>query len=190
MGKDDNRTETGKRSNTAMDIDALSGDGDVNNGLRRDHMAVQPGGMHGGGRVRDEESLEAQMTSGGWRIHNQSGAPVCASALRALREKEEGEEDEIGAECTICKLYCRHVARELLQVDKSLEAALGLRDLRAASGAMNSDLALLQGELLGAQRKNNKMLGRFDTLQRELIEVSAKNAVHLIWPTFCKMYSY
>ncbi|KAJ7025461.1 hypothetical protein C8F04DRAFT_1191458 [Mycena alexandri] len=177
MGKDDNRTKAGKQSNTAMDIDALSGDGDAKNGLCRDHMAVQPGGMHGGGRVRDEATLEARMMSGEWRIHNHSGAPVCASALNALREKEEGEEDELEAECTICKLYCRHVARELLQEDKGLEAALGLHDLRAASGAMSSDIALLQGELLGAQRENNKMTERFDTIQRELIEVSAKNAV-------------
>ncbi|KAJ7777198.1 hypothetical protein B0H16DRAFT_1712235 [Mycena metata] len=164
-----------KRQNMDMDIDGLSGIGDEEKS--RAHRALQPGGMHGGGGVRDAERLEVRMMNGDWRIHGRSGAPVCASALKALSEKEDGEEDDTGSECAECTAYCKHIARELLNVDASLVAAVGLRDLRAASDAKSNDLALVQGELRGARRENNKMIVRFDALQRELTEVSAKNAV-------------
>ncbi|KAJ7029514.1 hypothetical protein C8F04DRAFT_1187727 [Mycena alexandri] len=124
-------------------------------------MAMQPGGMHEGGRVvNNEESLEAQMMRGSWRIHGQSGAPVCTSALKTLLEME-GETVDTKLECLM--FYCKHVARELLQVWEPHwgYATLGRR----------------LGELLGAQRENDKLNARLNTINRELIEVSAKNAV-------------
>ncbi|KAJ7727093.1 hypothetical protein B0H16DRAFT_1471114 [Mycena metata] len=164
-----------KRTNMDMDIDGLGGTGDGKK--PRDHQALQPGGVHGGAGVRDQERLEVRMMDGEWRIHGRSGAPVCASALKALSEKEDGEEDDVGDECAECTAYCKHVGRELLSADASLLAAVGLRDLKAASDARSNELALVQGELRGARRENNKTIARYDALQRELTEVSAKNAV-------------
>ncbi|KAJ7188435.1 hypothetical protein C8R46DRAFT_1023791 [Mycena filopes] len=165
MSLDDTKT-------TGMDVDNSNGDG--HDTVKESDLRQQAGGHAGGeGTVTMNQPL-----AGAWELHEQIGAVVCAGTLRALR-KEDGETDEADAteECMQCLEYCRHVGLGLIRNNPCLEAAMKLRDVKAAANARGNDLAMIQGELQGSLRAADKLSARIAELTGELVSVSAENAV-------------
>ncbi|KAJ7176539.1 hypothetical protein C8R46DRAFT_1213114 [Mycena filopes] len=173
MGKDDAKILD---SDTVMEVDSLIGDVHDDN---KDHgqRDVEPEGLDGG-------ELANHPADVSWVVHEPIGAVVCASTLGALRsaggvEIEDGETDELEVTeaCSTCLAYCKHIGAGLICNDAVLEATMKLRDVKVAANARGNDLAMIQGELVGARREADKLSERIVALTEKLVDVSADNAV-------------
>ncbi|KAK6995567.1 hypothetical protein R3P38DRAFT_3223447 [Favolaschia claudopus] len=133
---------------------------------------------HGGEkpRVLDYiEEMRQRMQNGTWRIHEPFGSVVCASSVG---EAHEGEDP-----CTTCRSYLAHIGAGQVSNDRSLRAALKLRDTITARTLRQTDAARVQGELVAVRQalaatetKLDKAESKLDKAHADLLAVTAKFA--------------
>ncbi|KAK6985003.1 hypothetical protein R3P38DRAFT_3102545 [Favolaschia claudopus] len=136
------------------------------------------GGELGVGGLSEEEiRLRTGLLKGSWSLHEQFGIPVCVSLLRAVACNDAAGGTSENEQCKVCKAFLDHIGAGVINNDRSLTASFQLRDLLRSRNAVAENVATMAAELAVMRRTLDDVSARNDTLQRELLDSTARRMV-------------